>query len=114
MNSPLSLTPLFTIGPVDITAPVVVTWAIMLALVGLSVFVTRKLTLAPSRLQAVLELLVETIDGQIRDTMLVDPAPYRPLIGSIFLLLWYATPGARGPNRYGAEPQAGGAAAAFA
>lgn len=24
-----------------------------------------------------------------------------PVVGSIFLLLWYATPGTRGPNRFG-------------
>lgn len=35
-----------------------------------------------------------------------------PLVGSIFLLLWHATPGTRGPNRYGPAPQADGAAAA--
>lgn len=27
-----------------------------------------------------------------------------PLIGSIFLMLWYATRGTPGPNRYGAPP----------
>ena len=27
-----------------------------------------------------------------------------PLIGSIFLMLWYATRGTSGPNRYGAPP----------
>lgn len=32
-----------------------------------------------------------------------------PIIGSIFLLLWYATPGTRGPNRYGPDPLAGAA-----
>ncbi len=32
-----------------------------------------------------LELIVSTIDGQIHDTMQRDPAPFRALIGSIFL-----------------------------
>jgi uncharacterized membrane protein YhaH (DUF805 family) len=36
-----------------------------------------------------------------------------PLIGSIFLLLWYATPGTRGANRFGAPPPSD-AAQAFA
>jgi len=36
-----------------------------------------------------------------------------PLVGSIFLMLWYATRGTAGPNRYGAPP-ADEAALAFA
>jgi len=90
MNSPLTLAPLFTLGPVVITAPVVVTWAIMAALVGTLAYATRKPAMSPSRLQAFLELLVETIDSQIRDTMLVEPAPYRPLIGTLFLFVLIA------------------------
>jgi F-type H+-transporting ATPase subunit a len=90
MNSPLRLDPLFDIGPVDITAPVVVTWAIMALLAGLCALATRRLSITPTKLQAALELLVETIDGQIRDTMQVDPAPYRSLIGSIFVIVLVA------------------------
>ncbi len=41
----------------------------------------------PSKTQATLELLVSTIDSQIRDTMQGDPAPFRALIGSIFLFV---------------------------
>jgi F-type H+-transporting ATPase subunit a len=90
MNSPLRLDPLFDIGPVDITAPVVVTWAIMALLAGLCALATRRLSITPTKLQAALELLVEIIDGQIRDTMQVDPAPYRSLIGSIFVIVLVA------------------------
>ena len=62
----------------------------MLALVLGSWLATRRLSLRPSRTQAVLELLVETIDAQIHDTMQVEPAPYRSLIGSIFLFVLIA------------------------
>lgn len=90
MESPLSLAPLFHLGPVPITAPVVLTWAII-ALLGFgSALATRNLKLAPSRLQTVLELFVTTIDGQIRDTMQRDPAPFRALIGTIFLYVLVA------------------------
>lgn len=90
MNSPLSLEPLFYFGPVPITSPVVVTWAIMAILTLSCWLVTRKLSLMPSRTQSLLEILVDTVDAQIRDTMQVDPRPYRPLIGSIFLYVLIA------------------------
>jgi len=88
--SPLVLEPLFSIGPVPITAPVLVTWAIMSFLVGGAAWASRRLALQPSRLQALLELVVEAIDDQVRGTMQVEPAPYRPLIGTIFLFILVA------------------------
>jgi len=88
--SPLELRPLFDLGPVPITAPVLVSWAIMAALTGLSALASRRLALAPSKPQAALELLVAAVDDQIRDTMQVDPAPYRPLIGTIFVFVLVA------------------------
>ncbi len=86
MKSPLSLEPLFQVGPVPITEPVVVAWAVIALLAGASILATRRrLTLFPSKTQATLEMVVSTIDSQIHDTMLRDPAPFRALIGSIFL-----------------------------
>lgn len=90
MKSPLVLEPLFFVGPVPLTQPVLVTWAIMAALGLLFFFATRRLSVKPSRMQAALEILVEAIDGQIRDTMQVDPRPYRPLIGTLFLYVLVA------------------------
>ena len=85
MKSPLSLEPLFEIGPVPVTEPVVVAWAVIALLAGASMLATRRLSLHPSKPQATLELIVSTIDDQIQDTMQRDPAPFRALIGSIFL-----------------------------
>ncbi|EJJ25180.1 F0F1 ATP synthase subunit A [Rhizobium sp. CF142] len=90
MKSPLALDPLFNAGPVPITMPVIVTWAIMIVVVGLAFLATRRLSLQPSRSQAALEVLVDAIDGQIQDTMQVDPRPYRALIGSIFIYVLVA------------------------
>lgn len=85
MKSPLSLEPLFHLGPIGITEPVVVSWAVI-ALLGVgSALATRHLSIIPSKGQTLLELVVSTIDSQIRDTMQTDPAPFRALIGSIFL-----------------------------
>jgi F-type H+-transporting ATPase subunit a len=90
MGSPLTLNPVFHVGPVPITSPVLITWAIMLLLTGFAALATRRLTLVPSRTQTVLEMIVGAIDAQIRDTMQVDPSPYRTLIGTIFLYVLIA------------------------
>ncbi len=90
IGSPLRTDILFHLGPVPVSSAVAVSWGIVAALVLGSWLATRRLSLRPSRTQAVLELLVETIDAQIHDTMQVDPAPYRSLVGSIFLFVLVA------------------------
>ena len=87
IESPLTMKTVITLGPVPITMPVVVTWGLMIALTLGSWVATRSLKLAPSRSQTVLELIVEAIEGQIRDTMGVAPKPYLPLIGTLFLFI---------------------------
>lgn len=90
MTSPLVLNALFHIGPVPITEPVLVTWIIMALLATGAWFATRRLSLHPSRPQAFLELLIETVDGQIRDTMQAEPSPYRAFIGTLFVFIFVA------------------------
>jgi F-type H+-transporting ATPase subunit a len=87
IGSPLAAKTLFTVGPVPITEPVVVTWG-LIAVLGLGGFLaTRSLTLAPTRCQAVLELIVGAIEDQIQNTMRVAPKPYLPMIGTLFLFI---------------------------
>jgi F-type H+-transporting ATPase subunit a len=62
----------------------------MLALAIASFVATRRLSLSSSRFQATLEIIVETIDSQIRDTMRVPPTKYRALIGTLFLYILIA------------------------
>ncbi|WP_210245841.1 F0F1 ATP synthase subunit A [Rhizobium straminoryzae] len=90
MSSPLSTDVLFHIGPIPVSDPVVVTWGIM-AVMTLGLWLaTRRLTIKAGPVQAVLEMIVEVIDGQIRESMQVDPAPYRTLIGTLFLFIFIA------------------------
>ena len=89
-GSPLILEPVFTLGPVPITQPVLVTWALLALFAALSFAVTRRLSLVPGKAQAVLEILVGAVDDQIRDTMQADPGPFRALIGTIFLYVLIA------------------------
>jgi F-type H+-transporting ATPase subunit a len=90
MDSPLTLHVLFHVGPVAVTTPVVATWGIMLMLTGGSWLLTRRLSIRPSRWQDALEVVVTAIETQIRDTMRTEPAPYLPLIGTLFLFIFTA------------------------
>jgi F-type H+-transporting ATPase subunit a len=87
MHSPLATEPLFHLGPVPVSASVVTTWVIIALLWAACALVTRRLSLTPSKAQTVLELLVSTIDSQIRDTMQTEPRAYRALIGTLFLFI---------------------------
>nr|WP_083901133.1 F0F1 ATP synthase subunit A [Azospirillum sp. B4] len=80
-------TALFHLGPVPITAGVAVTWGIMALLAVGAALATRRLSLVPGRTQSVLELVVDAVDGQIRDTMRAEPAPFRAFIGTLFLYI---------------------------
>lgn len=90
MTSPLESVALFHLGPVPITVGVVVTWVIMAVLVLGSILVTRRLSLIPSAAQAAIELIVDTVDAQIRATMRVEPAPYRAFVGTLFVFIFVA------------------------
>jgi F-type H+-transporting ATPase subunit a len=90
IRSPLSTTTLFSIGPVPISETVVVTWGLMATLAVASWFATRSLARSPSRTQTVLELIVTAIEDQIQGTIRVQPAPYVPMIGTLFLFILVA------------------------
>jgi F-type H+-transporting ATPase subunit a len=89
-TSPLALEPGFQLGPAPISKPVLVTWALMALLVLTSALLTRRLSMREGAWQSALELFVDTLDAQIRDTTRAEPAPYRALIGTIFLFVLFA------------------------
>jgi F-type H+-transporting ATPase subunit a len=99
-GSPLASAPLFHVGPVPIALAVVTTWGIMLALVVVSLLATRRLELHPGRLQAAVELLVTTLERQISETTSVDPAPFVPLLGTLFIYLAFANASAVVPGMH--------------
>lgn len=65
------------------------TWVVMLLLVGLSWWGTRRLSAGPrcSRWQHILELLVGTMNQQIREASQQDPKRYLPFVGTLFLFI---------------------------
>jgi len=87
MDSPLNLAVAFTLGPVAVTWPVVTTWGVMALLAVASILATRRLSTHPGSTQAVLELIVETLDNEIRATIPGDPARFRALIGTLLLFV---------------------------
>lgn len=87
IGSPLTAKVVFAVGPVPITEPVIVTWGLMV-LLGLGGWATtRSLSLRPSALQTIIEMIVGTIEDQIQGTMRVTPAPYVPMVGTLFLFI---------------------------
>lgn len=87
IQSPLSGDILFSIGPLGVDKAVVTTWVLIGALGFGSWAVTRRLTLRPGKVQAVVELVVTTLDAQIRATIAGEPARFRPLIGTLLLYI---------------------------
>jgi F-type H+-transporting ATPase subunit a len=102
-ESPLVAPVLVQLGPLPITEPVVTTWGLIAALFLLSVALTRHLRFHPGRAQAVLEILVTTIEDQISETMQTDGRPFVPLLGTMFVFLVVANlcgvlPGVKPPT----------------
>jgi F-type H+-transporting ATPase subunit a len=98
MISPLASITLFHIGPAPISQAVVTTWVIMAVLIAGAILVSRMLKPAPSKLQAFFELIVDTIDSEIRDTMQAEPGPYRAFIGTLFANWSTLIPGVAPPT----------------
>lgn len=101
--SPLANTVFFHLGPVAFTRPVITTWGIMAVLTLASWLATRRLRQNPDRRQAVIELLVDGIAGQINDVIRQNPRPFLPLLGTLFIFLVTANlscilPGVKAPT----------------
>ena len=88
--SPLTGHVMLHLGPIPVAEAVLVTWAMMAILVGAGVWLKSRLRMQPSRWQSGLELLVETVDQQIRDTMQAEPRRYRGFIGTLFVYIFFA------------------------
>lgn len=76
-------------GPIRIGATLVFTWLVMAILVLGSWLVTRRLSTETSlsRGQNLLEIVVDLIQGQIRDVTQRDPGRYLPFVGTLFLFI---------------------------
>jgi F-type H+-transporting ATPase subunit a len=86
MISPLVEEPLFHAGPVPVTGSVITSFAVTAALGGASFALSRWLSVRPGRAQAAVEVIVVTIQDQIRDVVRRDPAPYVPVLAVLPML----------------------------
>jgi F-type H+-transporting ATPase subunit a len=76
-------------GPMRLNATIAFTWGVMGLLVVGSWLVTRRLATDAtlSRWQTLLEIIVSTIQGQIRDVTRQEPGRYLPFVGTLFLFI---------------------------
>lgn len=72
-----------------VNATLVYSWTVMTLLVGVSAWVSRRLSseTAISRWQNLLEVVVLTVRNQIRDVSQQEPGPFMPFIGTLFLFI---------------------------
>jgi len=108
---PLQTEVWFHIGPVPITAEVVVTWVIMAVLVLVSWLGMRRAQVRAGWLQSTVEVTVEAIADQVKAILRVDPWPYLPLLGTLFIYLVFANlsgvlPGVVAPTAHIETPAA--------
>ncbi|AVO40758.1 F0F1 ATP synthase subunit A [Simplicispira suum] len=79
---------LLQLGPLAITTPVVTTWALMLVLVLGAAWLRNRLSVrAPGRVQSMAEAAFELVQTEMRSTMNTDPAPFLPLIATLFVFI---------------------------
>lgn len=80
----------FRLGPVPVSEAVVSTWIVMACLALAAWVSTRNLKVHPGPRQAAVEVLVGGIERQIREALNRDPAPFLPLVGTLFIFLLVA------------------------
>ncbi len=102
-QSPLTSAVLFHLGWVTITRPVVTTWIIMAVLATACSLATRRLAARPDGQQALIEVVVTAIIGQIEDVIRRDGRPFLPMLGTLFIFLVVANlsgllPGVEAPT----------------
>lgn len=102
-RSPLQTEALFHLGPAPIAMSVVVTWGIMALLVLVCWLGLRRRNVEAGPAQTSLEILVETISGQIREIVGEAKAPFVPLLATLFIFLVCANlsavlPGVKAPT----------------
>ena len=93
------------LGPVGVTQPVITTWAVIAVLGLLAAWLRSRLSVQqPGRLQLLAEMALSTLQGEMRSTMNADPAPFLPVIATLFIFILSANLSSLAP---GVEPPTG-------
>lgn len=77
----------FWIGNIPVPETVVVTWIIMAVFTIVSILVTRNFERIPKGIQNIVEMLVDTLNNFVRQTMGEDKMSFAPYMGTLFLFL---------------------------
>ena len=86
--NPIENPALFRIGPVTITQIVVVTWGVMGALILAAALIRWRLRKQnPGRPQQAVEAMMNWLGDEIQAIIGRDPAPFLPLVASLFLFI---------------------------
>lgn len=83
----MDATPVFSMGPIDVTMPVVTTWGVMLVLVTVAWITTRHLRPDPGRVQVVVEGLIGAMDGAVREVLPGAVTQVLPFIGTLWIFV---------------------------
>lgn len=83
----MELRPVFYVGPIMVTVPVVTTWGIMVVLVALSWLGTRHLQQEPGPVQVVLEGLIGAMDHAVREVLPNAATQVLPFIGTLWVFV---------------------------
>lgn len=79
---------LFSIGPLEVTRPVVTMWVIIAVLAVVSFLATRNLKDVPGPLQTLAELAVSKLRGMYSDTLnRTNMDRYLPVMGTFFIFI---------------------------
>jgi F-type H+-transporting ATPase subunit a len=80
---------LWQYGFLKLNGTIVTTWAIMLVMALGAKLITRKIVTegAISRWQSALEIVVTTLEQQIKEVGLGEPQKYLPFLGTLFLFV---------------------------
>lgn len=88
MHAPeLSPPVLLRVGPVEVTATIVYSWAASAVLIGLALVVRRGLARRSGAWPVAAEFVVEHLEAVLRDMLRRDPAPYVPLVVTLALFI---------------------------
>lgn len=79
----------FHLGSIPVTSTVVNTWTIMVILLPLVYFLTRRLSLVPHGAQHVPELVAEFFNNLLEETMGKEGRKYLPLVGTLFIFILF-------------------------
>jgi F-type H+-transporting ATPase subunit a len=79
----------FKAGPLSVNETIFFTWVVMAVMTIASMLITRNLSTGPkvSRWQGILETLVVFLEGQIREVTGIDPRPFMPFLGTLFVFI---------------------------